>query len=142
MLKIFIFSRERFHICQKCGTFLNNLLLVLYFQIADFGLARDIYVKDYYRIHDQKNKELPVRWMSIESIEMGMCLFSFSFFFFFLWRGSFICLLVWSFFCLFGFVRATLCTTSTVQDYVVHHNTMLSDQLFFLSFVRLYVSSI
>ena len=37
--------------------------------IADFGLARDIYVADYYRTED-KSRPLPIRWMAIESIEM------------------------------------------------------------------------
>ena len=37
--------------------------------IADFGLARDIYVTDYYRVED-KSRPLPIRWMAIESIEL------------------------------------------------------------------------
>ena len=37
--------------------------------IADFGLARDIYVADYYRVED-KSRPLPIRWMAIESIEL------------------------------------------------------------------------
>ena len=37
-------------------------------KIADFGLARDIYEKDYYRIED-KSRPLPVRWMAPETME-------------------------------------------------------------------------
>ena len=40
-------------------------------KIADFGLARDIYEKDYYRIEDQ-NRPLPFKWMAIESLETQM----------------------------------------------------------------------
>ena len=36
--------------------------------IADFGLARDIYEQDYYRIED-KQRPLPVKWMALESLE-------------------------------------------------------------------------
>ena len=37
--------------------------------IADFGLARDIYVADYYKIED-RSLPLPIRWMAIESMEI------------------------------------------------------------------------
>ena len=37
-------------------------------KVSDFGLTRDVYVKDYYRIED-KSRGLPIRWMSIESIK-------------------------------------------------------------------------
>ena len=37
-------------------------------KIADFGLARDIYEKDYYRTGDQP-RPLPVKWMAIESLD-------------------------------------------------------------------------
>ena len=38
-------------------------------KVADFGLARDIYSKDYY-CSDNK-KMLPVKWMAPESLENG-----------------------------------------------------------------------
>ncbi|KAL1481269.1 hypothetical protein MTO96_034557 [Rhipicephalus appendiculatus] len=40
-------------------------------RIADFGLSRDIYEKDYYSEQDRKTK-LPVKWMSPESLEAGV----------------------------------------------------------------------
>jgi len=39
-------------------------------KIGDFGLARDVYERDYYRI--DKKGEMPVRWMSPESLRDGM----------------------------------------------------------------------
>ena len=39
-------------------------------KVADFGLARDIYVDDYYKAED-KSRPLPVRWMAIESMEVN-----------------------------------------------------------------------
>jgi serine/threonine protein kinase len=42
-------------------------------KIADFGLSRDIYEKNYYRIGNSVCK-LPIKWMSPESIEK--CIFN------------------------------------------------------------------
>ncbi|XP_055958197.1 hepatocyte growth factor receptor-like [Patella vulgata] len=39
-------------------------------KVADFGLARDIYEKDYYS-SDNKKMKLPVKWMAMESLEKG-----------------------------------------------------------------------
>ena len=39
-------------------------------KVADFGLARDIYVDDYYKVED-KSRPLPVRWMAIECMELN-----------------------------------------------------------------------
>ena len=42
-------------------------------KVADFGLAEDIYTKNYYRRRKSDTSEkLPVRWMSPESIQDGM----------------------------------------------------------------------
>ncbi|XP_051931785.1 macrophage-stimulating protein receptor [Hippocampus zosterae] len=38
-------------------------------KVADFGMARDIYDKEYYSIQDHKGAKLPVKWMAIESLQ-------------------------------------------------------------------------
>ena len=38
-------------------------------KVADFGMARDIYDKEYYSIQDHKHVKLPVKWMAIESLQ-------------------------------------------------------------------------
>ena len=40
-------------------------------KVADFGLSRDIYERDYYSSDDRKTK-LPVKWMALESLEKGV----------------------------------------------------------------------
>lgn len=40
-------------------------------KVADFGLSRDVYEKEYYSSCDKKAK-LPVKWMSPESLEFGL----------------------------------------------------------------------
>ena len=37
-------------------------------KIADFGLARDIYSSDYYKVSD-KRRPMPIKWVAIESLE-------------------------------------------------------------------------
>ena len=39
-------------------------------KVSDFGLSRDVYEKDYYTV-ENTNRCLPVRWMSIESIQFS-----------------------------------------------------------------------
>ncbi len=46
--------------------------LLLQVKIGDFGLARDVYKNDYYRIGQNGDKCLPVRWMSPESLVDGV----------------------------------------------------------------------
>ncbi|KAA0712821.1 Macrophage-stimulating protein receptor [Triplophysa tibetana] len=38
-------------------------------KVADFGMARDIYDKEYYSVQDIKKAKLPVKWMAIESLQ-------------------------------------------------------------------------
>lgn len=38
-------------------------------KVADFGMARDVYDKEYYSIQDHKRVKLPVKWMAIESLQ-------------------------------------------------------------------------
>jgi len=39
-------------------------------KVADFGLSRDIYEKDYYAC-DNKKTMLPVKWMALECLDQG-----------------------------------------------------------------------
>ncbi len=39
-------------------------------KVADFGLSRDVYERDYYST-DNKKAKLPVKWMPPESLEKG-----------------------------------------------------------------------
>ena len=39
-------------------------------KIGDFGLSRDLHGQDYYRVED-KHRPLPVKWMAIESLNLG-----------------------------------------------------------------------
>ncbi|CAG0883496.1 unnamed protein product [Darwinula stevensoni] len=50
--------------CRNC--LVDEGLIV---KISDFGLARDIYTCDYYKV--EGNRLLPVRWMAPESIMYG-----------------------------------------------------------------------
>ncbi|CAB1322798.1 unnamed protein product [Coregonus sp. 'balchen'] len=38
-------------------------------KVADFGLARDVYDKEYYSIHSKSGVKLPVKWMALESLQ-------------------------------------------------------------------------
>ncbi len=49
-----------------CFVFRLDKRLIL--KISDFGLSRDIQDKEYYKIQDT-SAELPVRWMSPESLK-------------------------------------------------------------------------
>ena len=37
-------------------------------KVADFGLSRDIYVSDYYRLDHSRSTPLPVKWLAPEAI--------------------------------------------------------------------------
>ncbi|XP_044136230.1 hepatocyte growth factor receptor isoform X1 [Bufo gargarizans] len=38
-------------------------------KVADFGLARDVYDKEYYSVHNKTAAKLPVKWMALESLQ-------------------------------------------------------------------------
>lgn len=38
-------------------------------KVADFGMARDVYDKEYYSVKDSKKAKLPVKWMALESLQ-------------------------------------------------------------------------
>ncbi|XP_027139100.1 hepatocyte growth factor receptor isoform X2 [Larimichthys crocea] len=38
-------------------------------KVADFGLARDVYDKEYYSVHNKSGVKLPVKWMALESLQ-------------------------------------------------------------------------
>ncbi|XP_043944641.1 hepatocyte growth factor receptor isoform X2 [Protopterus annectens] len=38
-------------------------------KVADFGLARDIFDKEYYSVHNKTGTKLPVKWMALESLQ-------------------------------------------------------------------------
>ena len=56
-------------LCIICNIYLFRVDEKLAIRVADFGLARDIYTTEYYRI--QKHVMLPVKWMSLESLLDG-----------------------------------------------------------------------
>lgn len=43
----------------------------MHVKVADFGLSRDIYEREYYSSDNRKTK-LPVKWMALESLEKGI----------------------------------------------------------------------
>ena len=38
-------------------------------KVADFGMARDVFDKEYYSVQDHRKAKLPVKWMAIESLQ-------------------------------------------------------------------------
>ena len=56
-----------YNVCvHLCHYRVNTLLSI---KIADFGLAKDVYSTEYYRV--DKHTRLPVKWMSLESLLDG-----------------------------------------------------------------------
>ncbi|KAI1234357.1 Macrophage-stimulating protein receptor [Lamprotornis superbus] len=45
---------------------LDEMLTV---KVADFGLARDVFGKEYYSIRQHRHAKLPVKWMALESLQ-------------------------------------------------------------------------
>ncbi|XP_074735016.1 macrophage-stimulating protein receptor [Strix uralensis] len=38
-------------------------------KVADFGLARDVFGKEYYSVREHRHAKLPVKWMALESLQ-------------------------------------------------------------------------
>ncbi|KAK1187334.1 RON protein, partial [Pygoscelis papua] len=38
-------------------------------KVADFGLARDVFGKEYYSVRQHRHTKLPVKWMALESLQ-------------------------------------------------------------------------
>ena len=56
-------------ICVDLWSFSHRVDEFLSIKITDFGLAKDVYTTEYYRV--EKHTTLPVKWMSIESLLDG-----------------------------------------------------------------------
>ena len=41
-------------------------------KVSDFGLAEDIYMRNYFRQSSQDSVKLPLKWMAPESIKLGI----------------------------------------------------------------------
>lgn len=41
-------------------------------KIADFGLSKDLYSKDYYQSDEKNGVPLPIKWLALESLNSGM----------------------------------------------------------------------
>lgn len=50
-------------------SFFNRLDVNFTVKVADFGLTRDVYSKEYYS--SENKQRLPVKWMAPESLEQG-----------------------------------------------------------------------
>ena len=46
----------------------DDVIIRLVGQVADFGLARDIYEKEYYSPAAPRSAKLPIKWMAAESL--------------------------------------------------------------------------
>ena len=63
MILISIMCNICIHLCHYR---VDTLLSI---KIADFGLAKDVYSTEYYRV--DKHTRLPVKWMALESLLDG-----------------------------------------------------------------------
>ncbi len=41
-------------------------------KVGDFGLSEDVYTKNYFRQTSSDGVKLPVKWMAIESLKLGV----------------------------------------------------------------------
>lgn len=55
--------------CSPNCFFLSRLDESYTVKVADFGMARDVFDKEYYSVQDHRKAKLPVKWMAIESLQ-------------------------------------------------------------------------
>ena len=55
--------------CNDNNNIPNRVDKFLSIKLADFGLAKDVYSTEYYRV--EKHTTLPVKWMALESLLDG-----------------------------------------------------------------------
>lgn len=61
---------KRFYWSKTVNKFASDRLDESYtVKVADFGLARDVYDKEYYSVHNKSGVKLPVKWMALESLQ-------------------------------------------------------------------------
>ena len=74
IISIYISAHKKRQCCVWSGRSLTSLVFnhrlddQMNVQVADFGLSRDIYERDYYS-SDHKKTKLPVKWMALDSLE-------------------------------------------------------------------------
>lgn len=62
-------SMDKYISIEYNGTAFPRLDESFTVKVADFGMARDVYDKEYYSIQDSKKAKLPVKWMALESLQ-------------------------------------------------------------------------
>ena len=70
--KVLVFLKEKkvYHRDLKP----ENILITSFglIKVGDFGLSEDVYTKNYFRQTSSDGVKLPVKWMAIESLKLGV----------------------------------------------------------------------